>query len=70
MTMSRRLIAIAQQSGIRTFIAFTLPENDRMRHLFRDLGLPEHTQREEGTIQVEIDLAPDEVITHTMAHLT
>lgn len=59
MAMSRRLIAIAQRSGIRTFIAFTLPENDRMRHLFRDLGLPEHTQWEAGTVQVEIDLTSD-----------
>jgi RimJ/RimL family protein N-acetyltransferase len=58
MAMSRRLIAIAQQRGIRTFIAFTLPENGRMRHLFRDLGLPARTQWEAGAMRVEIDLAP------------
>lgn len=59
MAMSHRLIAIARRSGIRTFIAFTLPENDRMRHLFRDLGLPAHTQWEAGAMQVEIDLVSD-----------
>jgi RimJ/RimL family protein N-acetyltransferase len=70
MAMSRRLIEIAQQCGIRTFIAFTLPENDRMRHLFRDLGLPAHARWEAGTMQVEIDLAPDDATAQTMAHRT
>ncbi len=70
MAMSHRLIKIAQQSGIRTFIAFTLPENDRMRHLFHDLGLPEHTRWEAGTMQVEIDLAPDNATAHTTSQLT
>ncbi len=70
MAMSRRLIAIAQRSGIRTFVAFTLPENDRMRHLFRDLGLPEHTRWEAGTMQVEIDLALDDATAQTTSHLT
>ena len=70
MAMSRRLIAIAQRAGIRTLVAFTLPENDRMRHLFRDLGLPEHARWEEGTMRVEIDLAPDDATAHSMAQST
>ncbi len=65
MAMSQCLIAIARRGGIRTFIAFTLPENDRMRHLFGDLGLPAHTRWEEGTMRVEIDLAPDNATAHT-----
>ncbi len=65
MAMSRRLIAIAQRGGIRTFIAFTLPENDRMRHLFRELGLPEQTRWEAGAMRVEIDLTPDNATAHT-----
>lgn len=67
MVMSRRLIDIAQRSGIRTFVAFTLPENGRMRHLFRDLGFPEHARWEEGAMRVEIDLATDGATAHTLA---
>jgi RimJ/RimL family protein N-acetyltransferase len=59
MAMSHRLVVIAQQGGVRSFIAFTLPENGRMRHLFRDLGLPAHTKWEVGAICAEIDLALD-----------
>ncbi len=54
--LSRQLIEIARHRGICQFVAIVLPENARMLHLFRDLGLPEHTRWDAGTVRVVIDL--------------
>src|SRR5215208_537179 len=58
MALTRRLIGAALKRGVRTFIGIVLPENTRMLHLFRDLGLPERSRYEDGTDYVEIDLSP------------
>ena len=57
LALTRRLIGAAQERDVRTFTAFVLPENTRMLHLLRGLGLPERLRYEEdGTDYVEIDL--------------
>ena len=59
LALTRRLIGAAQERDVRTFTAFVLPENTRMLHLLRGLGLPERLRYEEdGTDYVEIDLPP------------
>ena len=59
LALTRRLIGAAQKRDVRTFTAFVLPENTRMLHLLRGLGLPERLRYEEdGTDYVEIDLPP------------
>jgi RimJ/RimL family protein N-acetyltransferase len=59
LALTRRLIGAAQERDVRTFTAFVLPENTRMLHLLRGLGLPERLRYEEdGTDYVEIDLSP------------
>ena len=51
---------MALKRDVRTFIAIVLPENRKMLHLFRDLGLPERLRYEDGTDYVEIDLSPSQ----------
>jgi L-amino acid N-acyltransferase YncA len=58
MALTRRLIEAALKRDVRTFIGIVLPENRKMLHLFRDLGLPERSRYEEGTDYIEIDLSP------------
>jgi L-amino acid N-acyltransferase YncA len=58
MALTRRLIEAALKKGVRTFTAIVLPQNRKMLHLFRDLGLPERSRYEDGTDYVEIDLSP------------
>jgi GNAT superfamily N-acetyltransferase len=58
MALTRRLIEAALQRGVRTLIGIVLPENRKMLHLFKDLGLPERLRYEDGTDYVEIDLSP------------
>ena len=59
LALTRRLIGAAQKRDVRTFTAIVLPENTRMLHLLRGLGLPERLRYEEdGTEYVEIDLPP------------
>jgi hypothetical protein len=43
---------------VRSFTGIILPENTRMLHLLRNLGLPERLRYEDGTDYVEIDLSP------------
>jgi L-amino acid N-acyltransferase YncA len=50
------LIEAARQQGIRTLCALILPENGRIRQLFRRLGLPLREWWEEGVEHVDIDL--------------
>jgi L-amino acid N-acyltransferase YncA len=60
MALTRRLIEAALNRDVRTFIAIVLPENRKMLHLFRDLGLPERLRYDydDRTDYVEIDLSP------------
>jgi hypothetical protein len=58
LALTRRLIEAALKRGVRTFTAIVLPQNRKMLHLFRDLGLPERLCYEDGTDYVEIDLSP------------
>jgi GNAT superfamily N-acetyltransferase len=59
MALTRRLIEAALKRDVRIFTAFVLPQNRKMLHLFRDLGLPERVRYdyEDGTDYVEIDLS-------------
>src|SRR5215216_1112797 len=58
LALTRHLIEAALKRGVRSFTGIVLPENTRMLHLFRDLGLPERLRYEDGTDYVEIDLSP------------
>ena len=58
LALTRRLIEAALKRGVSTFTGIVLPENTRMLHLLRDLGLPERLRYEDGTDYVEIDLSP------------
>ena len=60
MALSRRLIEAALKRGVRTLVGIVLPQNRKMLHLFRDLGLPERLRYDydDGTDYVEIDLTP------------
>src|SRR5215212_3822796 len=59
LALTRRLIGAALKRDVRIFTAFVLPENTRMLHLLRGLGLPERLRYEEdGTDYVEVDLPP------------
>jgi RimJ/RimL family protein N-acetyltransferase len=58
LALTKHLIEAALNRGIRTFTAIVLPENARMLHLLRGLGLPERLRYEDGTDYVEIDLSP------------
>jgi RimJ/RimL family protein N-acetyltransferase len=58
LALTKHLIEAALKRGIRTFTAIVLPENARMLHLLRGLGLPERLRYEDGTDYVEIDLSP------------
>jgi RimJ/RimL family protein N-acetyltransferase len=58
LALTRRLIEAALKRGVRTFTGIVLPENTRMLHLLKDLGLPERLRYEDGIEYVEIDLSP------------
>src|SRR5919202_4873849 len=58
LALNRRLVEAALKRDVRTFTGTVLPENTRMLHLLRDLGLPERLRYEDGTDYVEIDLSP------------
>src|SRR5215218_1389406 len=58
LALTRRLIGAALKRDVSTFTAFVLPQNTRMLHLLRGLGLPERLRYEDdGTDYVEIDLS-------------
>jgi len=63
--LTRRLIAAATRRGVTAFCAFVLPQNRRMLHLLRDLGLPETVFHEDGVERIEVDLRGDD--RHTTA---
>src|ERR687891_1031546 len=58
LALTRRLIESALKRDVRSFTGIVLPENTRMLHMLRDLGLPERLRYEDGTDYVEIDLSP------------
>ena len=58
LALSRRLIEAALKRDVRTFTGIVLPENTRMLHLLRGLGLPERLRYKDGTDFIEIDLSP------------
>ena len=58
LALTRRLIEAALKRDVTSFTGIVLPENTRMLHLLRDLGLPERLRYEDGTDYVEIDLSP------------
>lgn len=58
LALSRRLIEAALKRDVRTFTGIVLPENTRMLHLLRGLGLPERLRYKDGTDYIEIDLSP------------
>ena len=55
--LTRRLIDAALKRDVGVFTAVVLPENRRMLHLLRDLGLPERLRYEDGVEYVEMELA-------------
>jgi GNAT superfamily N-acetyltransferase len=57
LALTRRLIEAALKRDIRVFTGVLLPENTRMLHLLRDLGLPERLRYEDGIEYVEIELS-------------
>jgi RimJ/RimL family protein N-acetyltransferase len=57
LALTRRLIDAALKRDVTVFTAVVLPENRRMLHLLRDLGLPERLRYEDGVEYVEIELA-------------
>ena len=54
--MLAELARLARRAGIRRFVAHVLPTNQRMLHVFRDLGFEEHARFEDGVIRVRVDL--------------
>jgi acetyltransferase len=52
--MLTRLIKIARQEGIGTILAYTLPENTAMRHIFKREGF--HLSREHGVTKAALVL--------------
>src|SRR5215208_4154040 len=54
LVLTRRLIDAALKRDVTVFTAVVLPENRRMLHLLRDLGLPERLRYEDGVEYVEM----------------
>ena len=52
------LASRARRSGVRRFVADVLPENDRVRQVLTDVGLPVWRSGDGGEVSVELDLAP------------
>lgn len=53
-----RLCALAIETGLRTFVAEVLPENDAMLKLFRSSGFPVQVRRDPDAVHVVIELQP------------
>lgn len=61
----RRLVEIARERGVQTFVGYVLAGNVRMLNLFHRLGLPIETRLEQGIYTVRIrvaDVPPASVI--------
>jgi GNAT superfamily N-acetyltransferase len=57
--LTRRLIEVARDQGVRYFYAMVMGQNTRMLELLRHLDLPEEERRERGVRHVEIDLSDE-----------
>jgi hypothetical protein len=57
--LTRRLIAVAWEQGVRYFYAMVMGKNTRMLELLRRLDLPEQEHQEEGIKHVEVELSPE-----------
>lgn len=57
LALSWQLIEAARVRGVRTLTAEVLPENSRMLHLLRDLGLPEQVRFVSGVERIEVTIA-------------
>jgi GNAT superfamily N-acetyltransferase len=51
-----RLEAAALEAGVTRWTAETLPENSRMRHVFRDVAASAATSFEDGVVRVDMAL--------------
>jgi acyl-CoA synthetase (NDP forming)/GNAT superfamily N-acetyltransferase len=52
------LVSLARARGLSAFTAETLSENTSMLRVFSDAGLPTHSRREQGTVEITIPLPP------------
>ena len=57
--LTRRLIDVAWDNGVRYFYALVKGKNRRMLELLRHLDLPEEEHAEQGVKHVEVELSPD-----------
>ena len=56
--LTRLLIDVAWENGVRYFYAMVMGKNKRMLELLRHLDLPEQEHEAEGIKHVEVELAP------------
>ena len=59
MALTRLLIDVAWDNGVRSFYAMVMGKNTRMLELLRRLNLPEQEHVEEGVKLVEVELGPE-----------
>ncbi len=57
--LTRRLIEVAWENGVRYFYALVMGKNVRMLELLRHLDLPEEEHEEAGVKHVEVELSPE-----------
>ena len=57
--LTRRLIDVAWDKGVRYFYALVIGKNRRMLELLRHLDLREEEHAEQGVKRVEVELSPD-----------
>ena len=57
--LTRRLIDLAWDNGVRYFYALVMGKNKRMLELLRHLDLPEQEHEEQGIKHVQVDLSPE-----------
>jgi len=57
--LTRRLIDVAYDNGVRYFYALVMGKNTRMLELLRHLDLPEEEVKKEGLKQVQVELSPE-----------
>jgi acetyltransferase len=55
--LTRRLIAVAQNNGVRYFYAMVMGKNTRMLELLRRLDLPEEERKEGSVKHVDVELS-------------
>jgi RimJ/RimL family protein N-acetyltransferase len=57
--LTRRLVDVAWDNGVRAFYAMVMGKNRRMLELLRHLDLPEQEHDEEGIKHVEVELSAE-----------